>query len=103
MYQPLTTCLNLPEELVSKIYYLSVPSHPCKKKLCETYSSAVEYKEEIDTIYKHEDIFPFPDGHISKGLLIYLSQMLLRDNRPHSHLIDPDTLTRFILFDENMN
>ena len=103
MYQSLVGCLNLPEELVYKIYYLGVPSHPCKKNLCETYNSAVEYKEEIDTIYKHDDIFPFPDGAITKAIIIYLSQMLLRDNRSHSYHIDPDTFTRFILFDENMN
>jgi hypothetical protein len=103
MYQPLAACLNLPEELISKIYYLSVPSHPCKKNLCETYRSAVEYKEEIDTIYKDEDIFPFPGGTISKAILIYLSQMLLSDNRPHSYHIDPDTFTSFIFFYENID
>jgi hypothetical protein len=98
MSQSLIPLLNLPDEILSKIYYLSLMSHPCKQSILETYADATEYKTELDKIYKNLDYFIFPDGYISAGLLVYLSHMLLNDDREHSHYIDPDTETRFILF-----
>lgn len=90
--------LNLPIEIINKIYYLSIPELPCKNSIHESYNDAVEYKIEIDTIYKNEDYFIFPDKYISESMLIYLSRMLNNEGREHSHHIDPDAALKFILF-----
>ena len=68
--------LNLPIEITNKIYYLSIPESPCKNNIHESYNDAVEYKNEIDTIYENEDYFIFPDKYVSDTILIYLSKML---------------------------
>lgn len=90
--------LNLPIEITNKIYYLSIPESPCKNSILESYNNAVEYKNEIDTIYKNEDYFIFPNKYISDSILIYLSRMLNNEGREHSHHIDPEVALKFILF-----
>ena len=90
--------LNLPIEIINKIYYLSIPESQCINSIRESYNDAVEYKNEIDTIYKNEDYFIFPDKYVSDSILIYLSKILNNETREHSHHIDPDTSVKFILF-----
>lgn len=99
MYRALCKNIDLPTDIISKIYYLSVTPHLCKNLIVENYAAAIGYKNEIDTIYANEDIYPFPDIHIPQGLLIYLTQMLLSDGRKHIRTIDPDTGIKFIMFE----
>ena len=90
---------RLPDELVDTIFYYSLPKHIYVDNLLDQYKFAEHCKWEIDSVYREEQLYPFPDTGISKVSLIYLNNILLNDsNRGHQILDDLDNGRKFIIF-----
>jgi hypothetical protein len=88
--------LQLPVEIVNKIYYFTNPDYPYHSELKKIYRESLELYNDV-VLQEFPEIYQLNSITTSHALDIYLQYFLLNYKYQCNLLTDPETLEKFYL------